>query len=142
MNDFEEWIKAIDKNELTEEISKRVEKIDTNTPQDEITKLVSDISNLFGELDVHSIDNMALLSKNDNSKLNNELFPVKRERIIELEKNGAFIPIATKKVFQKYFDGCTKQLSKWEKKDREAYLTDIKETLKNYLPQTELTENE
>jgi uncharacterized protein with ParB-like and HNH nuclease domain len=142
MNEFKDWIKVIDKNELTDEIKERVKKIDTNTPQDEITKLVSDISNLFGELDVHSIDNMALLSKNDNSKLNNGLFPVKRERIIGLEKNGAFIPIATKKVFQKYFDGCTKQLSKWEKKDREAYLTDIKETLKNYLSQTKSTENE
>ncbi len=65
-----------------------------------------------------------------------------RERIIELEKNGAFIPIATKKVFQKYFEGCTKQLSKWEEKDRNAYLNNIKETLKNYLPQTELAENE
>jgi len=85
---------------------------------------------------------MALLSKNDNSKLNNGLFPVKRKRIIELEKNGAFIPITTKKVFQKYFDGCTKQLSKWEEKDRNAYLNDIKETLKKYLPQTELVENE
>jgi hypothetical protein len=66
------------------------------------------------------------------------LFPVKRKRIIDLEKNGAFIPITTKKVFQKYFDDCTKQFSKWEEKDRNAYLNDIKETLKNYLSQTEL----
>jgi hypothetical protein len=97
---------------------------------------------LFGDIEIHSIENMALLSRNDNSKLNNGLFPVKRGRIIELEKNGAFIPIATKKVFQKYFKDCTKQLSKWEKQDRKAYLNDIKETLKIFLPQTIVAENE
>jgi uncharacterized protein with ParB-like and HNH nuclease domain len=134
-DDFREWLKAIDENELTEDIKQRIEEFNENEEQDKISQLVADISSLFGDIEIHSIENMALLSRNDNSKLNNGLFPVKRERIIELEKNGAFIPIATKKVFQKYFEGCTKQLSKWEEKDRKSYLNDIKETLKNYLPQ-------
>lgn len=141
-DDFKEWIKAIDKNELTDEIKKLVDQIDQNSPQNDIAKLVSDISVLFGELEVHFIENMALLSKKDNSKLNNGLFPVKRERIIELEKNGAFIPIATKKVFQKYYEGCTKQISKWEHTDRKAYINDIVNTLEKYLPQTTTVKNE
>jgi uncharacterized protein with ParB-like and HNH nuclease domain len=142
LDDFREWLKAIDDNDLTEEINQRIKEIIENEEQGEISQLVADIGNLFGDIEIHSIENMALLSRNDNSKLNNGLFPVKRERIIELEKNGAFIPIATKKVFQKYFEGSTKQLSKWEEKDRKAYLNDIKETLKIYFPQTTVAENE
>lgn len=130
IEDFEEWLKSIDKDTLTDQVQKRIANFEKDKKKETIPQLVSDISNLFGEAEVHSIENMALLSKNDNSKLNNGLFPIKRERIIELEKNGAFIPIATKKVFQKYFEGCTKQLSKWEEKDRDAYLNDIKATFK------------
>jgi hypothetical protein len=142
IDDFEEWLKIIDTDIITEEIKTEIINFNNDKQKEKVSSLVEKISSLFGEPDIHSIENMALLSKNDNSKLNNGLFPVKRERIIELEKNGAFIPIATKKVFQKYFEGCTKQLSKWEEKDRNAYLNNIKETLKNYLPQTELAENE
>lgn len=131
--DFKEWLKAIDADTFTDEIKKKIECFYGDEKEEKIPELVEKISNLFGESDIHSIENMALISKNDNSKLNNGLFPVKRERIIELEKNGAFIPLATKKVFQKYFPGCTKQLSKWEEKDRKSYLNDIKETLKNLL---------
>ncbi|MCZ2248484.1 MAG: DUF262 domain-containing protein [Bacteroidia bacterium] len=142
IEDFNEWQKAIDKEILTEEIKDKLSKFEKEGKKEDVPLLVAEISNLFGEIDIHSVENMALLSKNDNSKLNNGLFPVKRERIIKLEKNGAFIPIATKKVFQKYYDGCTKQISKWEENDRIAYLNDIKETLKVYLPQTESVENE
>ncbi|MCB9033156.1 MAG: DUF262 domain-containing protein [Chitinophagales bacterium] len=142
IDDFEEWLKILDTDILTEEIKNEINNFNNDKQKEKVSSLVDKISNLFGESDIHSIENMALLSKNDNSKLNNGLFPVKRERIIKLEKNGAFIPLATKKIFQKYFENCTKQLSKWEEKDRNAYLNDIKKTLKKYLPQTEISENE
>src|SRR5690606_4788359 len=116
--------------------------IDENTEQEKMSQHVAEISNWFRESEIHSIENMALLSRNDNAKLNNGLFPVKRGRIIQLEKNGAFIPLATKKVFQKYYEGCTKKLSKWEDGDRAAYLEEIKGTLKDYLPQPTFVENE
>ena len=134
IGDFNQWLKVLDSKEFTESITKQLSDYESDNKKEKVPQLVKEISLLFGEPDIHSIENMALLSKNDNSKLNNGLFPVKRERIIELEKNGAFIPISTRKVFQKYFEGCTKQLSKWEKNDRSAYLNDIKETLKFYLP--------
>lgn len=133
IDDFEEWLRIIDKDILTDDLKEQIDLFNIDKQQEKIPLLVEKITNLFGDSNIHSIENMALLSKNDNSKLNNGLFPVKRERIIELEKSGAFIPISTKKVFQKYYKGCTKQLSKWEKSDRNSYLNDIKETLKNYL---------
>ena len=142
IDDFEEWLKGIDIDILTEDIKTEINDFNTEKQHEKVASLVGKISSLFGDSDIHTIENMALLSKNHNSKLNNGLFPIKRERIIELEKNGAFIPIATKKVFQKYFKGCTKQFSKWEEQDRNAYVNDINETLKNYLTQTQSTEHE
>jgi uncharacterized protein with ParB-like and HNH nuclease domain len=133
IEDFLEWLKSIDREILTDEIRNRLLNFEESKKKEDISLLIKDISLSFGDPDLHSIDNMALLSKNDNSKLNNGLFPVKRSRIIELEKTGAFIPPATKKVFQKYYEGCTKQLSKWDDKDRSAYLADIRKTLELYL---------
>jgi len=126
-DDFIEWYKTIDETLILSEIKAKVNSL--NTKEDlsaELPKLVEEITNLFGDADIHTIENLALLSKTDNSSLNNSIFPTKRERIIGLEKRGAFIPVCTKNVFQKYFDGCTKQVSKWEEKDRAAYLNDIK----------------
>lgn len=136
IDDFENWYQTIDKEVSTStELRAQIEEFERNPDKNKIPSLVENISALFGETEVHSIDNLALLSKVDNSKLNNGLFPVKRARIIELEKEGAFIPICTKKVFQKYYDGCTKQITKWEEADRESYFNDIKDTLIKYLPE-------
>ena len=142
IDDFEAWLKDIDKNIFTDEIKTKINDFEKEKTKEKIPLILSCISDFFGEIDLHSIENIALLAKNDNSKLNNGLFPVKRKRIIELEKNGAFVPIATKKVFQKYYDGCTTQLSKWEESDKSAYLKNIEETLQIYLSTQPLNNDE
>jgi uncharacterized protein with ParB-like and HNH nuclease domain len=141
-DDFDEWLKAIDENELKDELKIKLTNYKNDKQKVKIPELVKEISQNFGEIEIHSIENMALLSINDNSKLNNGLFPVKRERIIELEKTGGFVPMATKKVFQKYYVGCTKQLSKWEEKDRNAYLNDIQKILDIYISKPISADNE
>ncbi len=75
--------------------------------------------------DIHSIDNLALLSTIDNSTLGNNIFPVKREKIIKLDSEGRFIPIATKNVFLKYFSKESESNIKWTQEDREQYLNEI-----------------
>lgn len=97
--------------------------------------------NLFGEPDdteenMHGLENMALLDKNTNSLLNNNLFASKRSLIIEKDKDGAFIPIATKNVFLKYYSPNTNSLNRWSKEDRENHLTAIKKAINNYIPKT------
>ncbi|MBV6878797.1 DUF262 domain-containing protein [Epilithonimonas ginsengisoli] len=142
VEDFENWLGNIDVKLLHNDLQNEISNFHTEKTKEKIPVLIKDISVHFGDTEVHSIENMALLSKNDNSKLNNGIFPVKRERIISLEKEGAFILISTKKVFQKYYEGCTKQISKWEETDRESYLNDIKQTLKPYLQPQKVTQNE
>lgn len=101
--------------------------------QEEIFKKYTTDDNV----NIHSIDNMALLATSDNSALNNNIFPIKRDKIIELDEKGSFIPICTKNVFLKYYSKDVTQNSEWTKKDRKAYLTEIKTKLINYLPDEE-----
>ena len=82
---------------------------------------------------IHSIKNLALLTPSDNSSLNNAPFHRKRDKIKELDEKGSFIPICTKNVFMKYYSKNVEQNVKWDKKDMEAYLGEMKTTLKDYL---------
>ena len=86
-----------------------------------------------GQLSNDTLDNLALLSSGDNSALSNNIFPIKRDKIIELDSKGSFIPLCTKNVFLKYYSKDVTQNVIWTVKDRAAYLAAIKETLKDYI---------
>lgn len=74
----------------------------------------------------HSISNLALLASGHNSALNNAVFEVKRRRILELDRQGAYIPVCTRQVFLKYYtDADAHQIHFWSTQDREAYLNVI-----------------
>lgn len=83
---------------------------------------------------IHSLANMALLKKNDNAALNNSTFDVKRNKIVEMDQKGAFIPYCTKMVFLKYYTPSNdNQVHFWGKKDRDAYLEAMTRVLNPYL---------
>ena len=83
---------------------------------------------------LHSISNLALLNSSNNAALSNSTFDVKRNEIIKMDKRGEFIPFCTKMVFLKYYTPSEhNQLHFWGQPDREAYVSAINETLKNYL---------
>lgn len=78
---------------------------------------------------LHSISNLALLSSDHNSALNNAVFEVKRRRILDLDRARAFVPPCTRMVFLKYFtDADAQQVHFWSNKDRDAYLAAILST--------------
>lgn len=94
--------------------------------------------------DVESMDqeseglrNLALLSQPDNAALNNSVFEIKRRLIINLDKEGHFIPLCTKRVFMKYYndENVSAQNYFWSSGDRENYYNTLIESLKKYLPQ-------
>lgn len=83
---------------------------------------------------IHTLANMALLSKNNNSALNNSTFDVKRDKILEMDKNGEYIPICTRRVFLKYYTHSGEnQLHFWGQADRDAYLQAMDKMLRPYL---------
>lgn len=92
--------------------------------------------------DVHSIDNLALLSGGLNSALSNSTFAVKRRELLERDKRGEYIPLCTRNVFLKYYTPTDdQQLHVWSPADRAGYLAAMEETLKPYLTE-EATEDE
>ena len=101
--------------------------------EEQISDIENRVSKLFTDKEIHTIDNLALLSRDDNSSLNNSIFPAKRDKIKELDKKGSFIPICTKNVFLKYYSNDVKEALKWNIEDRKYYLTEIKKTLNKYL---------
>lgn len=96
-----------------------------------ITK--NEIISVFDSSSVHDLDNLALLGKKDNSALNNSIFPVKRKKIIEIEKQGDYIPLCTRNVFLKVYNNSDNQPFYWSKADKKAYFQSIKEILEPYL---------
>lgn len=110
---------------------KKIEDDEFNKIQDRIFKLYSD------NISVHTIDNMALLSKKDNSALNNSIFPSKRDKVKELDAKGSFIPIGTKNVFLKYYSDNVTEAIKWNSEDRKKYLIALKKILKDYNKEVE-----
>ncbi len=87
----------------------------------------------FSEELKNSLGNLTLLDAGTNRGYGNALFMTKRRIIIEKDKQGVFIPICTKNVFLKYFDGNSK--GKWTEDDVISYRIEIEKTLQKFLPQ-------
>lgn len=81
----------------------------------------------------HSISNLALLGKSDNSALNNSTFAVKRNKILEMDKTSDYIPVCTRHVFLKYYTPSeSNQVHFWGKADRDGYISEMNHVLKVY----------
>ena len=114
------------------------EKIQKGLNRDDYNDLAVSMEQFFKEFeeddDLHSISNLALLGIRDNSTFNNAPFSVKRKRMLELDKDGSYIPICTRRIFLKYYtDDAVIQFLRWTAKDRESYLESIKSTITDYL---------
>lgn len=83
---------------------------------------------------LHSISNLALLNTQDNAALNNSTFDVKRNQIVEMIKEGKFIPYCTQMVFLKYYTPSNaNQVHFWGQADRDSYVKAINDILKDYI---------
>lgn len=106
-------------------------------------KAVEALSEAGGVEYKHTIANLALLNTRDNAALNNAVFEVKRDLIIEMDKAGQFIPFCTRMVFLKYYTPSEgNQLHFWGHKDREAYVAAIYKKLEKYMDEPILLEKE
>ena len=102
------------------------------TLQEKILKKLS--PEVMSEESADSIANLALLKCEENSALGNSVFDVKRNEIIKMDMEGAFIPFCTKMAFLKYYTKSEKnQIHFWGANDRRAYLAAINDVLKDFL---------
>ena len=82
----------------------------------------------------NSIANLAILNLQDNSVLSNSTFDVKRNRIIQMDKSGKYIPFCTRMVFLKYYTPSEEnQVHFWGEQDMVEYLNYINKILEYYL---------
>ena len=82
----------------------------------------------------NDISNLALLDSTTNRSYGNAFFPIKRNRIIDNDKQGIFVPIATKNLFLKYYSKTPREIMYWTNEDASDYLQSIKKTLEFFLP--------
>ena len=91
-----------------------------------------------GSPEIHTISNMALLDGSVNTIISNSVFEVKRQKIMEEDAKGKYIPYCTRLVFLKYYNKDDENFSVqhtfyWSETDRENYLKDIKIVLADVL---------
>jgi hypothetical protein len=126
-----------------ENLLKEIEGIDEKTYRYEEFKNLSErLLNLIptdstNESDyLQKIQNMALLGLTENISLSNSVYEVKRRKIMDMDKAGAFIPLATKRVFLKYYapENSWQYPSVWTKEERERYKDEIRKCVEQYKP--------
>lgn len=149
LNKREQWIEWLNlhKNSLLrvdinfdeniiQEISEAVN--DEKLSGDRFISLFNRINSILSEEGsieyTHSLSNLALLRKSDNSALNNSTFDVKRNKILEMDKTNDYIPVCTRRVFLKYYTPSeSNQVHFWGKADRDGYITEMDNVLRTYL---------
>lgn len=95
---------------------------------------LKDMQNAWNECSIDGgvdvINNFVLLNSKINRGYHNALFNQKRAKIIEYDKNGFFIPMATKNVFLKYYNENPAEFIEWGKEDQKGYLNYLEELFK------------
>ena len=139
--DWREWLRlhinavqSVDES-LTAEVKKllALDKIRHTDFEELQKKVLAKLSPESGKDDDY-ITNLALLQVGDNAALSNSVFEVKRDKIIELDMHGAFIPFCTKMAFLKYYTQSAKnQIHYWSDADKKNYIASINKVLQNYL---------
>jgi hypothetical protein len=108
------------------------DKIDGNT----FDTLYAELLEHFREADDTETDdgigNLTLLDSTTNSSYKNAVFPVKRHRILGLDRAGIFVPLCTKNVFMKCYSHKVKDMMFWSEEDRNNYRDAIVQTLTSF----------
>lgn len=81
---------------------------------------------------LHNIGNLALLSQSLNSSLSNHYYPIKFDALKTFERNGGYLPAATRKAFWKYYTNKPTTYEFWTSEDQEAYVNQIIQSIHTF----------
>jgi len=70
---------------------------------------------------VNSIANLTLLDEHTNRSYKNAPFAIKRQRLLELDQHGIFVPLCTRNVFLKCYSPQVANAIFWSKEDQQGY---------------------
>ena len=93
-----------------------------------------EVNQMGDTVPLHGLQNLCLLSRGVNSALSNRTFARKREimREIVMTATQEYIPMATRRVFLKYYSASPKDNAYWRREDAEAYMEHIRSVYKYY----------
>lgn len=129
-------------SEVRDELRAEVEKLLGSEPLDveQFRSLYEQILVYFGEAESteadHGLANLTLLDMSTNRSYKNAVFPIKRARVIQLDKEGTFAPLCTTNVFLKYYSPSIEHMMFWREDDGRAYQQAIVETLANFFAES------
>ena len=86
----------------------------------------------FGDEADHSIANLTLLDSKTNRSYKNAVFAVKRQKLLELDQSGIFVPLCTRNVFLKCYSPQVDNVMFWNAEDRKQYRKKIVDTLYDF----------
>ncbi len=97
------------------------------TVNSEIYKILDQYfgTDLFNFYNIDGIFNLVLLDAGTNRGYKNAIFPVKRQWINSREKDGVYILLCTKNVFQKSYSTKLFDLMNWTRTDAENYMEEM-----------------
>ena len=97
-----------------------------------------EVKHMGDTVPLHGLQNLCLLSRGVNSSLSNRTFARKREIMREImleivmKATQEYIPMATRRVFLKYYSASPKDNAYWRREDAEAYMEHIRSVCKHY----------
>ena len=98
----------------------------------EVYEAIINEFNMINPSDNNGIGNLTLLDSNTNRSYKNNIFPLKRQEILERCYQEKFIPLCTKNIFLKAFPD-SDNLVKWTQADYNNYVDNIIDVITKYL---------
>lgn len=78
---------------------------------------------------INDIGNLTLLDQSTNRSYQNDPYPLKRAKILDVDLEGIYVPLCTRNVFLKAYSTNLDNMLIWSDDDRQNYEARIKETL-------------
>lgn len=136
-----EWLNEVLAYTNNQDLKRRINvwmQTDRKSRVDTFENIYDDVLREYSENkvidDINDISNLTLLDASTNRGYKNAIFPIKRNKIIERDQSGTFIPLCTKNVFLKYYNRSVKGMTLWNSADRKSYIDAITFMLRDYLP--------
>lgn len=129
------WLEGIktcyDDLEEVDSLKSQIEAVLLSQPFDEngFNQIYDSILESFEEEDSseadNRIENLTLLDQSTNRSYKNAVFPVKRSRILSLDRSGIFVPLCTRNVFLKCYSNQLDDMRKWKEADKQDYRREL-----------------
>ena len=81
---------------------------------------------------VNGITNLTLLDEHTNRSYKNAPFAVKRQRLLDLDQHGIFVPLCTRNVFLKCYSPQVDNAMFWSEEDQQGYREAVTDVLVNF----------